>query len=76
MPKTISFTYLNHNGKKAERTVDVETVEFLKNPGFGYQSGWFVSGFDHEKKARRSFSLGRIILDENAVPDLYVLIAL
>lgn len=58
----ISFTYLNHNGKRSERTIEVDSLEFHRNPGFGYQPGWFISGLDRDKNARRSFALARIEL--------------
>lgn len=59
----MKFQYLNHNGKLAERNVDIDSLEFHRNPGYGYQPGWFISGFDHDKAARRSFALSRIVLD-------------
>lgn len=62
---TITFNYLNHKGVTAERTVDVDAVEFHRNPGFDYQPGWFISGRCHAKNARRSFALCRIILPDN-----------
>lgn len=60
MPQTIKFTYKNHRDVVAERTVDVEHLHFIKEPGFGYEPGWFISGFCHDKQARRSFSLANI----------------
>lgn len=72
--KTISFKYLNHRGKTDERTIDFEALEFIREPGFGYQSGWFISGRCHTKNARRSFSLNRIIMDTETVPRFYVLL--
>lgn len=59
---TVKFTYLNHHGKEAARTVDVECLEFQRSPGYGYQPGWFLTGHCHDKDARRSFALSRIIL--------------
>jgi hypothetical protein len=59
----IQFQYLNHNGKLSERDVEVEQIEFHYLPSFGYQPGWFISGFDYDKAARRSFALNRIVLD-------------
>lgn len=60
----ITFTYLNHRGETEERKVEVDSVEFHRNPGYGYQPGWFISGFDLERVARRSFALSRVILPE------------
>lgn len=62
---TVTFKYLNHHGKLAERTVDVDSVEFVRNPGFQYQPGWFISGRCHTNNARRSFALSRIELPDN-----------
>ena len=76
MPIQSTFTYLNHAGKKSVRTIDVECVEFIRSPGFGYQSGWFLSGFDSEKQARRSFALDRIIFDDEGVPPFFKLFTL
>lgn len=63
----ITFTYLNHRGARSVRTVDFESLDFIREPGFGYQSGWFISGYDHERTARRSFALTHILF-EPAVP--------
>jgi predicted DNA-binding transcriptional regulator YafY len=69
----VKFTYLNHHGKKEVRTIDPESLEFIKNPGFGYQPGWFLSGRCHEKNARRSFSLNRIIMNTQNIPNVFLL---
>ena len=63
MPKQITFTYLNHRGETSERTVEAHSVEYLVDPGYGYQPGWFISG-EVEGKGRRSFSLSRIIFKD------------
>lgn len=76
MAKTVTFTYLNHRGSKEERTVDVEKLDYQNSPGFGYQAGWFVSGFCHKKQAYRSFALDRIILSEDSPPRHFTLINL
>jgi predicted DNA-binding transcriptional regulator YafY len=60
----VNFTYRNHRGEVAERTVTVDAVEFKRNVGYGYKDGWFVSGYCHDKKARRSFALCNIIPPE------------
>lgn len=74
---TITFKYLNHRGEHADRTIDVEAVEFIREPGFGYQSGWFVSGRCHDKDARRSFALNRILFnDQEQVPKIFTLLNL
>lgn len=61
---TIRFKYLNHRGEIAQRTIDVDAVEFFRDPAFGYQPGWFISGHCHDRNARRSFALNRIIIGE------------
>lgn len=60
----IEFKYLNHAGKVADRKVDVDALEFFFEPMWGYQPGWFISGLDQDKMARRSFALNRIIFPE------------
>jgi hypothetical protein len=60
--RTVSFEYLNHRGIKETRTIDVDGLEFNHDPGFDYQPGWFLSGWCHNRKQRRSFALSRITL--------------
>lgn len=66
--KPLSFTYINHNGKKSRRTINPETLEFDFKPGYGYQPGWAISGYCHDKEARRTFFLSRIIFDDENLP--------
>lgn len=61
---TISFFYKNHRGEVAERTIDVDSIEWQNNPGYDYQPGWFISGHCHDRDARRSFALSHIVLPE------------
>ena len=63
--------YLNHAGKKAHRIIKVDSVEFIGKVHFGYQPGWFISGFCLEKQARRSFALSRIIFDDSEFNDKF-----
>lgn len=66
---TVSFAYNNHRGVTEARTVDVYSLDFLIKPGFGYQPGWFLHGFCHDRKAMRSFALSHIVLTpEHAEP--------
>lgn len=58
--KPVQFYYLNHKGITRLRTVVPEALEVLLEPGFGYAPGWFLSGQDLDKGARRSFALGNI----------------
>lgn len=62
MPVEVKFRYINHRGKEEQRKVSLEAIEFHQNPGYGYQPGWFVSGWDHDRQGRRSFALSRIVM--------------
>lgn len=70
----IQFTYRNHRGNERLRTIDVDSVEFIRNPGFNYQPGWFVSGYDCDKEARRSFALTHIVLPDSETVRFYKLL--
>lgn len=61
----ISFYYKNHRGEIALRKVDIDSFEFLVDPGFGYQPGWFISGVDRDKDVRRSFAIVNIQLTDD-----------
>lgn len=63
---SVSFTYKNHRGEVARRTVLVDAIEYLREPGYGYEPGWFIAGFDVDKQARRSFSFANIVLPETS----------
>lgn len=63
-PKPIQFTYRNHRGEIEVRNVVPDSLEWVKNPGYDYQPGWFISGQDLDKKARRSFALTHIVLTD------------
>ncbi len=63
---SILFKYKNHRGEISVRNLEVDAVEFLPAPGFGYQPGWFISGLDLDKSARRSFALSHIIFPEGS----------
>lgn len=67
---TVSFAYNNHRGVSEARTVDVWSIDFRRNPGFGYQPGWFITGHCHDRKAIRSFALSHIVLPPDT--DLYL----
>lgn len=60
---TISFTYTNHKNSKRSRTIDVDAIEYHCDPVY-YKPGWFISGFDHDKLARRSFAFANIDIDD------------
>lgn len=78
MTKIVKFWYLNHRGVIRERTLDVTAVEFIHEPGYGYQPGWFLSGFDRDRSGdvRRSFALSRIILPDDGISSVYKLLIL
>lgn len=59
------FKYRNHKGVIEERLVDVDAVEYIRDPGYSYQPGWFISGYCYTKKARRSFAIVNIVLNED-----------
>jgi hypothetical protein len=58
------FKYLNHRGSTDMREVLFESVQYIREPGYGYEPGWFISGYDLHRKARRSFALANIIFDD------------
>lgn len=60
MGPAATFRYKNHRGEIAERTVTLGTIEYLPEPGYGYKPGWFLSGWCHDKRARRSFAFANI----------------
>jgi len=66
--KPVKFKYLNYLGEAHERTVTPDTIELLMDPGFNHQPGWFLSGWDHDKEAHRSFALTRIVVDSDQNP--------
>ena len=60
---TSTFKYRSHRGVIEERTIDVDSVEWVSNPGYDYQPGWFISGMCHDRNKRRSFVLTNIVLE-------------
>lgn len=64
---TIKFKYLNHKGATSMRTVNVIGVDYISSPGFGYQAGWFLTGWCHDKQATRSFALSHINVSPNGI---------
>lgn len=65
--QSINFKYRNHRGEVAERHIIPDALEFIAVPDPLYynQPGWFLSGFDLDKQARRSFSLASIVYEPN-----------
>lgn len=62
MKPKITFTYRNHRGEIEKRSLAVDSIEWINDPGYNYQPGWFVSGLDLDRRARRSFALANMIL--------------
>jgi hypothetical protein len=60
------FVYKNHKGIVETRRVSQVRLELISNPGYGYQPGWFLSGYDEARKAHRSFALANIVLDDDS----------
>lgn len=69
--QTITFKYKNYRGEVSTRTIVPDSLEFytVPDPKYGYQPGWFLSGHDQAKNARRSFALTHIILEDNIAFD-------
>lgn len=63
--KLVTFKYKNHRGEIAMRRVvpDALTYRATPVPEYGHEPGWYLSGFDLDKSARRSFALTNIIVD-------------
>lgn len=62
--REVSFAYRNHRGELETRRVVPEAIEFHANPGYNYQPGWFLTGYDLDRQAVRSFALSHMILEE------------
>lgn len=72
----ITFKYINHKGRISDRTVVVEHLHFLPDPGFGYQPGWFVTGIDVDKEEYRSFALTHIVMERDTPQQIFELMRL
>jgi len=57
-----TFQYKNHRGEIAIRSVAVDAIEFIREPGYNYQPGWFISGICQDRMQRRSFALSHIVI--------------
>lgn len=67
----IKFNYRNHREEIAKRSIIPTHVAWLDNDGireYGYEPGLFLSGYDLDKQAYRSFRFDRIIPLENNAP--------
>jgi predicted DNA-binding transcriptional regulator YafY len=53
----IVFNYTNHRNLSEQRTVTPIAIEYLTRPGFGYEEGWFLRAFCHDREQERTFSL-------------------
>lgn len=65
MTPTVTFTY-RHKGVDKIRRIVPDALEFHHRSHDGFQPGWFLSGHDLDKNARRSFALTHIVLDPAA----------
>lgn len=61
----IKFKYRNHRGDINERDVTLWNIAYHPKPGWGYEPGWFLNGYDHDRSARRSFKFENIIPESN-----------
>lgn len=61
MNRRIKFQYRNHRQEINQRDVTVHSIQHLTAPGYGYEPGWFLIGFDHDRSAMRSFKFENII---------------
>lgn len=64
MAQVLRFSYTNHRGETAIRRITPKMLEFQREPGYGYEPGWFLTGFDLDKHAMRSFSLSNITVED------------
>lgn len=60
--KTYSFTYTNHEGKTAKRRVTFSDLQHGQFPFHDHRC-WVLTGYCLDRKARRTFELGRIADD-------------
>lgn len=61
--RTVIFTYRNHKGAERLRRVQIQSLDFFSNPGYGYQPGWHLTGLDLDKNEVRSFALSHIVFE-------------
>lgn len=72
--KPLEFTYRNHRGEIEDRRIIPDAIEYMANPGFNYQPGWFISGECLDRKARRSFRLSHIVFNPDHLGNLRLLL--
>jgi hypothetical protein len=72
------FEYKNYEGKVAMRKVRKAgaLLCLIKEPGYGYEPGFFLVGHDLDKDAIRSFALTNMIGSPLKVQGDYLLVAL
>lgn len=68
MNRNITFNYKNHRGEIRQRTIAFSDLRFIRDPGYGYQPGWFLYGKCLEKQEIRSFALCNIIFPADVSP--------
>lgn len=57
----ITFSYRNHRQEVNERDVTLLSIMYLEKPGYGYEPGWFLVGYDHDRADERVFKFENII---------------
>jgi len=64
----LEFGYTNHRGEYGRRRVSVTKIYFTDNPPSPYYTdpGWYIEGFDYDKKAMRTFALVKAVFGPNA----------
>lgn len=61
----INFEYRNHRGEQSMRRVEVVQVAWLRLPGWGYQPGWFLVGYDTARNNElRHFALSSVVIPD------------
>lgn len=68
------FFYTNYKGETRLRRVANPKLIYLRDPGFGYQAGWFLHGHDLDKNEMRSFALTHIRFPEGSRHPFFVVL--
>lgn len=63
--KPINFRYVNHRGEFREVNLIPTDLSFKAVPDYYPQPQWLLTGWDIDKQATRTFSLSRIVIEEN-----------
>lgn len=62
----LKFKYRNHREEIADRVIIPDSLHFdpQYHEDYNHHPGWFISGMDMNKHARRSFAMTNIIVPE------------